>query len=204
MGHGSKARSVAVDEKSEKPINSKSSSAWSLIGSAPRAKEFHVDQRLAAARLLTRAGWIVGNIHVPTHARLTDFLSHDSDFLPLTDVFLEGRPNPVPFFALQKSAIYFLAAMDAEDLQSAKLTGSLYEHQIACLLPIGSIAGKAEIPEGIRVSDFFCKHGGFILMRECHYHIRDPWTHEKEDATETAMLVNTEAAIGVSELQPHV
>ena len=93
--------------------------------------------------------------------------------------------------------------MDAEDLQSAKLTGSLDEHQIACLLPIGSISGTAQISEGIRVSDFFCKHGGFILMGECHYHIRDPWTQEKEDATEAALLVNTEAAISVSEFQPH-
>ena len=192
-----------MDKKSERSISSKSSSAWSLIGTGPRPKEFHIDQRLAAARLLTRAGWIVGNIHVPAYARLTDFLSHDQEFLPLTDVFLEGRPKPVPFFALQKSAIYFLAAMDVEELQSAKLTGSLDEHQIACLLPIGNITGKAQLLEGIRVSDFFCRHGGFILMRDCHYHIRDPWSHEKEDATESAMLVNTEAAIGVSELEPH-
>lgn len=156
--------------------------------------------RIASARLFTDIGWIAADIHVPAHVRLIDHVSKGSPFLTLTSVFLEGRAKPLDFFALKKSAVSFMAVMDLEELDSAKSMGSQVRHQMSCILADGAVTGEADLHSGVRVSDFFARHDGFVLMFNCHYRTRDRWSHKHRTGVDATIILNTQKIIALSEI----
>ena len=154
---------------------------------------------LVPARILTPAGWIVGKLHVQADSRIVDFLDRTPEFFSLVDVILEGRPKVVPLFTLQRSAILFLIAETENSLESDRKPRQLVEHPISCLLENGMLYGRVKIITGVRLSEYLSRHKGFVLVRDCHFRLRNPWEDRIIDHREPAVLLNPEAVIGVSE-----
>ncbi len=173
---------------------------WIPVDPSEAAAKYRSNQRIAAVRVLTQAGWIVGNVQLPPASRLIDFLNQQGEFVSLIDAFLEGRSKPVDEFALQKSSVYFLAAMDVATPHSASQLGTIEDRAISCLLPIGSLTAKTRVNREITTCQHFAKHKGFVLVTECRYRVRDPWRNQILDDLESALLLNSAAIIGISEL----
>lgn len=159
----------------------------------------HAAVKQVPARILTLAGWIVGKIHVAEDWRMVDFLDHAQDFFALADVILEGRPKVIPLFTLQRSAILFIVVETDEELGPAMAARNQVNHSVSCLLENGTLFGRIEITQGVRLSDYLSRHSGFVLVRDCHFHLQNPWEDRAIDHRETAVLLNPQAVIGVSE-----
>ena len=162
---------------------------------APEATAIH----LIPARIFTPAGWIVGKLHVGGERSMVDFLDHSQEFFSLADVVLEGRPKVIPLFTLQRSAILFLIVETEEGLEPALLPRNLVEHAISCLLANGTLYGRVKITRGLRLSDYLSRKSGFVLVRDCHFRLQNPWEERTIDHRESSVLLNPQAVIGVSE-----
>lgn len=154
---------------------------------------------LIPVRIFTPAGWIVGKLHVGAERSMVDFLDHTQEFFSLADVVLEGRPKVIPLFTLQRSAILFLVLETEEGLEPTLLPRNLVEHTISCLLANGTLYGRVNITRGVRLSDYLSRKRGFVLVRECHFRLQNPWEERAIDHRESAVLLNPQAVIGVSE-----
>jgi hypothetical protein len=176
-------------------------SSWDWIPVDPNeaAAKYRSDKRVAAVRVLTQAGWIVGNVQLSPAARLIDFLNQQGEFIALIDAFLEGRSKPLDEFALHKSSVYFLAAMDVAAPHSASQLGTIEDRAISCLLPIGSLFAKTRVNRETGTCQYFARQTGFVLVTECRYRVRDPWRNQILDDIEPALLLNSGAIIGISE-----
>lgn len=171
----------------------------------PRKRKVEIEAPESAAvnlvpvRIFTSAGWIIGKMHVGAGLSIVDFLNHTQDFFSLADVVLEGRPKVIPLFTLQRSAIMFLVLETDEGLEPALHPRNLVEHAISCLLESGTLYGKVNIMQGVRLSDHLSRRGGFVLVRDCHFRLQNPWEDRAIDHREPAVLLNPQAVIGVSE-----
>lgn len=154
---------------------------------------------LMPVRIFTQAGWIIGKLHVGAERSMVDFLDQTQEFFSLADVVLEGRPKVIPLFTLQRSAILFLVTETEEGLEPALLPRNLVEHAISCLLAHGTLYGRVNILKGVRLSDYLSRNSGFVLVRDCHFRLQNPWEDRAIDHREAAVLLNPQAVIGVSE-----
>ena len=154
---------------------------------------------LVPVRIFTPAGWIVGKLHLSGEWRMVDFLDHTQEFISLADAILEGRPKVIPLFTLQRSAILFIVVESVEGLESDKGPRNLVEHPVSCLLENGTLYGRVKILKGVRLSDYLSRHKGFVLVRDCHFRLQNPWEDGGIDHREPAVLLNPQAVIGVSE-----
>jgi len=159
----------------------------------------HTAVQQVPARILTLAGWIVGKIHVAENWRMVDFLDHSQPFFTIADVILEGRPKVIPLFTLQRSAIQFMVVETSEELGPALAARNQVDHSVSCLLANGTLFGTISIIQGVRLSDFLSKHKGYVLVRDTHFRLQNPWEDRAIDHRETAVLLNPQAVIGVSE-----
>ncbi len=160
-------------------------------------REASVD--LVPVRIFTPAGWIVGKLHIGAERSMVDFLDHTQEFISLADTILEGRPKVIPLFTLHRSAILFLVAETEEDVESGMRPRNLVEHPVSCLLANGTLYGRVNITRGVRLSDYLSRQKGFVLVRDCHFRLQNPWEDRGLDHREPAVLLNPEAVIGVSE-----
>lgn len=151
------------------------------------------------ARILTQAGWIVGKLHVTEGWRLVNFMNNVQEFFSLADVILEGRPKVIPLFTLHRSAIQFVVVEDDEPLEPDPAPRNQIEHAIQCLLQNGTLYGRVEIMRGVRLSDHLSRNGGFMLVRDAHFQLRNPWEDRVIDHREAAVLLNPHAVVGVSD-----
>ena len=154
---------------------------------------------LIPARIFTSAGWIIGKLHVGAELSMVDFLNHTQEFFSLADVILEDRPKVIPLFTLRRSAIMFLVVETNEGLEPALHPRNLVEHAISCLLQNGILYGRVNIMQGVRLSDHLSRKSGFVLVRDCHFRLQNPWEDRIIDHREPAVLLNPQAVIGVSE-----
>lgn len=154
---------------------------------------------LTPVRVLTDSCWLVGKLVAPAQLSFADYLDRAPEFLSLTDVILEGRPKTLPLFALHRDAIVFMLIETDQPLVSSKTPKDSVEHAISCLIAQGSLVGTMRILRGVRLSDYLSKNTGFVVVEDCHYRIRDPWSREVLDHRERAILLNTQAVIGISE-----
>ena len=76
---------------------------------------------------------------------------------------------------------------------------NLVEHPVSCLLENGTLYGRVNIMKGVRLSDYLSRRKGFVLVRDCHFRLQNPWEDRGIDHRELAVLLNPEAVIGVSE-----
>jgi hypothetical protein len=158
-----------------------------------------IEIRLVPARIFTPAGWIVGKLHVAREWRMISYINRAPEFFSLADVILEGRPRVVPLFTLQRSAIEFIVVETEEDRAMDNAPRDQIEHAVSCLLQNGTLYGRIEIIRGVRLSDFLSKARGFVLVRDAHFQLRNPWDPRTIDHREPVVLLNPSAVIGVSE-----
>lgn len=158
-----------------------------------------LEVRLVPGRILTQAGWIVGKLHVPEGWRLVNHLNKVQEFFSLADVILEGRPKVVPLFTLHRSAIQFVVVESDEPLEPDLPPRNPVDHSVQCLLQNGTLYGRMQITRGVRLSDHLSKNSGFLLVRDAHFQLRNPWEERTIDHREPAVLLNPQAVVGVSE-----
>ncbi len=151
------------------------------------------------ARFLTPAGWVTGNVRIPNQVRILDALNNHHEFVPLTNVFFEGRLEPVPFFALHLTAVLMISFSMPENPESAHVVGKLIDHDAIWLLNVGQLKGRIAVKEGIRLSDYLCLQSRFIVVRDCHYRIKTPLDHAPVEEHAPLLFLNSQAVIGVSE-----
>jgi hypothetical protein len=155
--------------------------------------------RLVPVRILTTAGWIVGKLHVAAEWRMISYINHVPEFFTLADVILEGRAQVLPLFTLQRSAIQFVVVETEEDRQLDLPPRNQVTHMVSCLMQNGALHGRVDITRGVRLSDFLSRAKGFVLLRDAHYHVRNPWDERTIEHREPVVLLNPHVVIGVSE-----
>lgn len=155
--------------------------------------------RLVPARVLTQAGWLVGKMHVAAEWRLINFINNVPEFFSIEDVVIEGRPRVFSLFTLQRSAIQFIVVESDPDKEIDGNLRNQIEHPIGCLLRNGVLLGVLSVPRGVRLSDFLSRQKGFLLVKDVHFHLQNPWEKRVIDHREPFVLLNPEAVVGISE-----
>lgn len=155
--------------------------------------------RVVPTRILTSAGWIVGKLHVASEWRMISYLNSAPEFFMIADVVIEGRAKVLPLFTLQRSAIVFIVVETEEDRATDMPVRNGVEHSVSCLMRNGSLDGRLDVTRGVRLSDFLSKARGFVLLRDAHFQLRNPWDTRTIDHREPVVLLNPNAVIGVSE-----
>lgn len=156
------------------------------------------EQRAVQLRAVTTAGLVEGTLHVARSHLLVEAVDHGHDFMSLTDVHVRDAPQRIPFFALRRSETLALAPSADTDIDDvANRRASLVDHDVMCLLPMGSISGKLSILRDTRVSDFLSAQRGFIVLRDCR-----AWLSSTGFADERprVLLVNAARVAGITEL----
>ncbi len=151
--------------------------------------------------VLTPSGYISGSCNLPLNRSLRAFLSSDDELIKLTGVVLPGTKKPIPFFAIQKSAIILVvpngercAEEDASGLVRAK------SQSVSCLLAHGSIHGEFLLPDVIRFSDYLTLKKGFIELRQCHIGSSSFLYPEDVDGVAIPLvLINTQNLVGITD-----
>jgi hypothetical protein len=155
--------------------------------------------RLVPARILTEGGWLVGKMHVAAEWRLINFINNAPEFFSIADTVIEGRPRVFPLFTLQRAAIQFIVVESDPDKEIDHNARNQIEHPIACLLRNGVLLGRLNVPRGVRLSDFLSRQKGFLLLKEVHFHLQNPWEKRVIDHREPFVLLNSDAVVGISE-----
>ena len=155
--------------------------------------------RKVIIKAMTDAGWVAGTLHVPSAARMADYIERAPGFLPLSDVFMQRHSKRLPFFAVQQSAIEFMAIEGGEDSSSVEDTQIMEDHSISCLMTKGMLKGTIAVKPGFRLSDHLAKHHKFIPIKECTYQVRGQQSKSPVEESSPFVLVNSDRVIGVTE-----
>ncbi len=162
-----------------------------------------VEHPRIAARIYTPSGWIGATFHVPEGETLVSYLNDKGPagarrFVTLTDVTLPGQGDPLPFFALQRSAILFVVAGEEAHLPTGQADGT-QERRVVCLFEGGVVMGALDTPVGQRVSDVFAHADGFFLLRECTIGAGDAARPSME--AHGAVVASASRLLGVAEAE---
>jgi len=163
------------------------------------APDMPANLRRVTIKAMTDAGWIAGTLFVPSAARLADYMERAPSFLPLSDVFMQAHSKRLPFFAVQQSAIEFIAVEGAEDSSSVEDTQIMEDHSISCLMAKGMLKGIIAVKPGFRLSDYLAKHHRFIPIKDCTFRVRGQQSESVDEESSPFILVNSERVIGVTE-----
>lgn len=160
--------------------------------------------RLVPVRIMTTAGWVSGNVHLPITRRLLEAWRSGHPFIPLTDAVVEGLPRPIPFFALHRTALQFCLVDDDQPLEtlppSARPT---VQHHVTCLLAAGRIMGSLRVPKDVRLSDHVTHHEmELFVLEEARIEVRDPWSQNLVQLSDQRVVVEPRALVGISEFGP--
>ena len=164
----------------------------------------HPIQNHIQVLVFTPSGWIRGIIHVPEIQTLFSFLNTSDEILKITDAVLPGTTQPHPFLALQKGATLLVVPQPGQDLGKVEASAVPKERRlVTCLLTLGSIRGRLDVPEARRTSDFLIRSPRFIELNQCHIG-PNPYLDPKEAVGEAMPLVyvNASALVGTTEEPP--
>lgn len=151
--------------------------------------------------VFTPSGWIRGVVHVPEVQNLFSFLNTSDEILKITDAVLPGTTAPHPFLALQKSAVLLVVPQPGQDLGKVENSPVPKERRlVTCLLTLGSIRGRLDVPEARRTSDFLIRSPRFIELHQCHIG-PNPYLDPKEAKGEAMpmVFVNSSSMVGTTE-----
>ena len=152
----------------------------------------------------TPSGWIRGTFHVPEVQNFLSFLNHQDELLKLTDVVLPGSQQTESFLGLYKSATLLVVPVgELRDPGPRPTIGTHESRLVTCLLSLGSIRGRLDVPEIQRTSDFLLRRPGFMELRHCHIG-PNPFLLPEETQKESmpVVFVNTQALVGTAENTP--
>ncbi|MBX3248035.1 MAG: hypothetical protein KF901_12715 [Myxococcales bacterium] len=156
------------------------------------------EQRRVLVRLLTRAGWITGKLHVPVAQPLLDYLEEPRTFVSLSDVKLPAGEE-LSFLAVAMSGIVLVQPMADELVEAvSRSTSRTVLHQVSCLFEGGMVLGTLALSADRRVSDELLAAKGFVVVGHCTIGIDAPG---KGPAVEAGIhvLVHAPALLGVTE-----
>lgn len=153
-------------------------------------------------RVLTESGWLSGLIGRPPLHRLVDALNMGGDAVMLTNVYVPGGTEDLPFFTCRRDAILLLLPDEPEGAAKAQsgVWTPVTEREVICLSGMATLAGSVFVSENLRVSDYFAKARGFVEMSTTRLTVRDPRSGEQWTRDLPEVLVNTKRIVGVSEL----
>ncbi len=149
------------------------------------------EQSTVRARVLTGAGWLEGNLHLPKSQGLADFLSQHA-WYAMTDVVI-SKVGTLPFFALSRNETLLVASSDvapapAPPTDERRLAATL-------LLTAGAVDGTLSLATGVRLSDFVERTQGFMPVHAASVKVwADPGAQYFEE-----LLVNPQRLVGVTE-----
>ena len=155
--------------------------------------------RLVPARIFTRAGWLIGKLHVAAEWRMINFINNVPDFFALADVVLEGRPKVVSLFTLHREAIIFIVVETEPEKEVDTATRNQIERPVSFLLHNGVLHGTMSVLRGVRLSDHLSRQKGFVLLKDAHFKLRNPWEKHTIDHQEPVVLLNPDIVVGVAE-----
>ena len=109
------------------------------------------------------------------------------------------RNEDLPLFTLQRSAIQFIVVESPPEKELDAHLRNQIEHPISCLLQNGSLSGVIHVLRGVRLSEHLSRHKGFVMLKDAHFHLRNPWENRVIDHREPLVLLNPQSVVGVSE-----
>ncbi len=161
---------------------------------------YRPDQRAIAVRILTTAGWLSGQLHVPARSLLVDQLNRPTVFFRLTDVTIHARQARLPFLALHRQEMVLVLPPDDEgDLQNSTEAELQTSHDITCLLESGTITGRMRTLKGLRVSDFFLNRQGFVVLGDATLHSGGWDGRPAREDRHARVIINSSRVIGISD-----
>jgi hypothetical protein len=161
---------------------------------------YRPEQRQIPCHVLTRAGWISGSFHLPAKNVLVDFLNRPGEFVNMTEVAIQGRVTSLPFLALHRESMMLIVPPAGEtNLQISQMGQALEEKPLTCLLESGVLSGRIRVHPGLRVSDFFHKLQGFVLVSSCRLLLRGGEEEAAPLVKEPHLIVNTDWVLGVAD-----
>jgi hypothetical protein len=126
---------------------------------------YHPPQRAVNAWVLSVARWMRCTFHLPGPLAFDDYLHQDRPFLPLTGVAI-GPGAPLPFLALRGSAAHVVVPESPEDhLHLSPQAGT--PRLVSVYLEHVAVHGVLRLQPGVRTSDFFVHHEGYVALRDC-------------------------------------
>jgi hypothetical protein len=126
---------------------------------------YHPPQRAVGAWVLSVARWMRCTFHLPEPHAFDDYLHQGRAFLPLTDVAI-GTAAPLPFLALRGSAAQVVVPEAPEDrLHLSPQAGT--PRLVSVYLEHVAVHGMLRLQPGVRTSDFFGHHEGYVALRDC-------------------------------------
>jgi hypothetical protein len=134
--------------------------------------------RPARVHALTPAGWLTGDLRVPTGSALLEHLNRARGLLRLANVLVEGHGDLLPFAAVQRPALRLVVPMDEADALAPRSPGE--PHDVAGVLDVAAFQGQVRLAGTQRVSDFIASAPPFVAVTDCRlWTTRGPGTGEE-------------------------
>jgi hypothetical protein len=159
---------------------------------------YHPKQRSVETNILTPGGWLTGTFHIPETASFPEYLNREADFDTLTDVTIAGSDKPVAFFLLHRNMIQLLVPREKSNAPFPLLPATAETRRIFCLMAGVSITADVQVLKSMRISDFFSRRKGFIVLADCFIRRIDQGVAKEE--TFPVVLLNPDAIIGITDI----
>ena len=158
----------------------------------------HPDQRAVPCRVLTPAGFLEATFHVALKSNLVDMLNRGDALFRLTQARLPTTPEPLPFFALERSAAVLVAPQGGHEQPPTPPHGALKNHHTWWLLHGGAVVeGTLTLLHGVRVSDHLLHRTGFVVLKDAVLRVAG----KENVALGPWVALQSASAIGASETE---
>jgi hypothetical protein len=155
--------------------------------------ESHPSLRTMFARVLTSAGWIQGDFHIPDGQDFPSYLEHGGPLYKLTRAIMPGKAVTVPFLGLRRDHVLLVVPPLTPEELGLERSEPDRRHRVCLLFENGTLSGDLAIPGQQRVSDFLMLHSGFVPLTSCESPAAKP------SFRAPLGLVNTSRLIAVTE-----
>lgn len=153
-------------------------------------------------RILTESGWLSGSYLKPAQRLLSDALNQGGETVVLTNAFIPGADDEVPFLSVRRDRMLLIMPDEVEG--PAPHSGLLVvttPRKVLMLAGLSSIDGTIAVPPNLRVTDYFARNHGFVEVRDLRLTVRNPnggeqWTRKLEQ-----IFVRGDALVAISELE---
>lgn len=153
-------------------------------------------------RVLTESGWLSGSFLIAVNRRLVDTLNAGGDTIVLTNAFVPGGDTDLPFLGVRRDKMILVMPDEVETpSQHSGMFVATTARSVVMLAGLASVSGVVDVPQNLRVSDYFARNRGFINVRECRLTVRNPHGGEQWTRDLDQLLVRGDALVAVSEAE---
>jgi hypothetical protein len=153
-------------------------------------------------RILTDSGWLSGMYLKLASRQLADSLNQGGDTVVLTNAFVPSGENEIPFLSVRRDKMVLIMPDEIEaPNQESGIFVAATPRKVVMLAGLASIAGTISVPSNLRVTDYFSRNHGFIVVTKLRLTVRNPeggdqWTRDLEQ-----ILVRGDSMVAVSEVE---